>query len=83
MPCNLCGSQETLQRKAIKQMLQEWERKHPGRNENVFRSLTSVVPSQLADRELFDFVSLGARTGTRLAQTEWQLGDTAQGQEES
>ena len=61
MPCNLCGSQETLQRKAIKQMLMEWERKHPGRTENVFRGLTSVAPSHLADRDLFDFVSLGSR----------------------
>jgi tRNA 2-thiocytidine biosynthesis protein TtcA len=55
MPCNLCGSQETLQRKSVKQMLQDWERKFPGRIENVFRALTSVAPSQLADRELFDF----------------------------
>src|SRR5262249_29074246 len=46
MPCNLCGSQETLQRQAIKQMLQEWERKHPGRIENTFRALTSIAPSQ-------------------------------------
>src|SRR5882724_4169782 len=53
MPCNLCGSQETLQRKAIKQMLTEWERQHPGRVENVFRALTTVAPSQLADRDLF------------------------------
>jgi tRNA 2-thiocytidine biosynthesis protein TtcA len=63
MPCNLCGSQETLQRKAVKQMLTDWERKHPGRTENVFRALTSIVPSQLADRDLFDFVSLGSREG--------------------
>jgi tRNA 2-thiocytidine biosynthesis protein TtcA len=61
MPCNLCGSQETLQRKAVKQMLVEWERKHPGRTENVFRALTAIAPSQLADRDLFDFVSLGSR----------------------
>ena len=61
MPCNLCGSQEALQRKAIKQMLAEWERKHPGRTENVFRALTSITPSQLADRNLFDFASLGSR----------------------
>ena len=65
MPCNLCGSQETLQRKAIKQMLQEWERKFPGRIENVFRALTSVAPSQLADRELFDFAALGSRAAAR------------------
>ena len=76
MPCNLCGSQETLQRKAIKQMLHEWERKHPGRSENVFRSLTSVAPSQLADRDLFDFAGLGARSGDNPATpAEWLLGD--------
>jgi len=64
MPCNLCGSQETLQRKAIKQMLQDWERQQPGRVENVFRALTSVAPSQLADRNLFDFAALAAARAT-------------------
>jgi len=76
MPCNLCGSQETLQRKAVKAMLHEWERKHPGRSENVFRALTSIAPSQLADRDLFDFAALGARTRARPSQTEWLLGDS-------
>ena len=66
MPCNLCGSQQTLQRKVIKQMLQEWERRFPGRVESVFRSLTSIAPSQLADPSVFDFASLGSRArGTR------------------
>jgi tRNA 2-thiocytidine biosynthesis protein TtcA len=75
MPCNLCGSQETLQRKAVKQMLQEWERKFPGRIENVFRALTSVVPSQLADPGLFDFAALGSRAGgERPRQADWLLG---------
>ncbi len=77
MPCNLCGSQETLQRKAIKAMLHEWEKKHPGRSENVFRALTSIAPSQLADRELFDFAALGARTPARPSQAEWLLGDSS------
>jgi len=58
IPCNLCGSQENLQRKVVKEMLQEWERKTPGRTEIMFRALQNVVPSQLADRELFDFASL-------------------------
>ncbi|HEX3896220.1 MAG TPA: tRNA 2-thiocytidine(32) synthetase TtcA [Rudaea sp.] len=62
MPCNLCGSQETLQRKAVKQMLADWERKHPGRTENVFRAMTAIAPSHLADRDLFDFAALGSRT---------------------
>ena len=75
MPCNLCGSQEALQRKAIKQMLAEWERKHPGRTENVFRALTSVAPSQLADRNLFDFASLGSRgSASQPTSSDWLAG---------
>jgi tRNA 2-thiocytidine biosynthesis protein TtcA len=75
MPCNLCGSQETLQRKAVKQMLHEWERKHPGRTENVFRAMTSIAPSQLADTKLFDFASLGSRNSQRAPSTaDWLLG---------
>lgn len=58
IPCNLCGSQENLQRVQIKQMLQEWERQHPGRIDNLFRSLQQVSPSQLADPALFDFAGL-------------------------
>ncbi|KQB54947.1 tRNA 2-thiocytidine biosynthesis protein TtcA [Pseudomonas endophytica] len=58
IPCNLCGSQENLQRQVVKDMLQEWERKNPGRTESIFRSLQHVNPSQLADRNLFDFASL-------------------------
>jgi tRNA 2-thiocytidine biosynthesis protein TtcA len=77
MPCNLCGSQETLQRKALKQMLHEWERKHPGRVENIFRALTSVAPSQLADRDLFNFAALGSRAEQLASQTDWLLGDSA------
>lgn len=61
MPCNLCGSQENLQRKVVKAMLADWERQQPGRVENVFRALTHVAPSQLADPALFDFAGLGAR----------------------
>jgi tRNA 2-thiocytidine biosynthesis protein TtcA len=60
IPCNLCGSQENLQRKAIKEMLAQWQRQHPGRIENIFRAIAHVSPSQLADRELFDFVNLGS-----------------------
>jgi tRNA 2-thiocytidine biosynthesis protein TtcA len=58
IPCNLCGSQENLQRQVVKEMLHEWERKSPGRTEIMFRALQNVVPSQLADRKLFDFNSL-------------------------
>lgn len=58
IPCNLCGSQENLQRQAIKAMLTGWDKKEPGRVESVFKSLQHVIPSQLADRELFDFENL-------------------------
>jgi tRNA 2-thiocytidine biosynthesis protein TtcA len=79
MPCNLCGSQETLQRKSVKQMLQDWERKFPGRIENVFRAITSVAPSQLADRELFDFGALGSRAaGAAPTSADWLLGPAAE-----
>jgi tRNA 2-thiocytidine biosynthesis protein TtcA len=59
IPCNLCGSQPGLQRQAIKGMLTEWKKRHPGRIENIFRAIAHVSPSQLADRELFDFINLG------------------------
>ncbi|MEO1078158.1 MAG: tRNA 2-thiocytidine(32) synthetase TtcA [Pseudomonadota bacterium] len=58
IPCNLCGSQDNLQRVAIKKMLADWEKSHPGRIETIFRAIGNVAPSQLADRSLFDFVSL-------------------------
>lgn len=62
IPCNLCGSQENLQRQNIKRMLAEWEREYPGRTETMFSALQNVAPSQLADRELFDFAGLEAET---------------------
>ena len=65
IPCDLCGSQESLQRKAIKRMLQAWEIETPGRIENIFRALTRVEPSQLADPSLFDFSVLGLGTHER------------------
>src|SRR5690554_5610950 len=58
IPCNLCGSQENLQRQVVKAMLQKWEQRTPGRCEVMFRALQNVVPSQLADRNLFDFGGL-------------------------
>ena len=60
IPCDLCGSQENLQRKQIKAMLREWEKKHPGRVENTFSALSTVVPSHLMDRELFGFKDIKA-----------------------
>jgi len=58
IPCNLCGSQENLQRQAIKQMLQDWERKEPGRVENIFKSIQNISVSQMADPRLFNFADL-------------------------
>lgn len=58
IPCNLCGSQENLQRQAVKKMLQDWDREYPGRTDTIFAALQRVSPSQLADRDMFDFVSL-------------------------
>jgi tRNA 2-thiocytidine biosynthesis protein TtcA len=58
IPCNLCGSQENLQRQNIKKMLNDWEKDQPGRSENIFRSIANIAPSQLADNDLFDFKSL-------------------------
>ncbi len=58
IPCNLCGSQDNLQRQAIKSMLTQWDKQHPGRVESIFRAISSVSPSQLADTALFDFTNL-------------------------
>lgn len=58
IPCNLCGSQPNLQRAAMKEMLREWEKKFPGRVENLFRSMHHIVPSHLMDGEAFDFKNL-------------------------
>jgi len=58
IPCDLCGSQENLQRKKVKDMLQGWEREQPGRINNIFRAISNVEPSHLADYELYDFKGL-------------------------
>lgn len=58
IPCDLCGSQENLQRQKVKDMLQAWEREQPGRINNIFRAITNVEPSHLADFNLYDFKSL-------------------------
>jgi len=66
IPCNLCGSQENLQRQSIKMMLTEWEKQHPSRIESIFSSLQNIAPSQLADTHLFDFENLQIdRSGER------------------
>lgn len=58
IPCNLCGSQENLQRQNIKEMLTSWDKQFPGRIESMFKAIQNVVPSHLADNELFDFKTL-------------------------
>lgn len=72
IPCNLCGSQDNLQRQAVKDMLRSWERQFPGRLESIFRSMQNVVPSHLADVNLFDFLNLGAvDTKTPAIRKDW------------
>jgi tRNA 2-thiocytidine biosynthesis protein TtcA len=66
IPCNLCGSQDNLQRVQVKQMLAEWERQYPGRTETIFRSIRNVAPSQLGDTGLFDFADLRVERDTDL-----------------
>jgi tRNA 2-thiocytidine biosynthesis protein TtcA len=70
IPCDLCGSQDNLQRQQVKQMLREWERKYPGRIDNIFRALSSVAPSHLLDRSIFDFQAVAP------AETSLATGDT-------
>lgn len=72
IPCNLCGSQENLQRQVIKEMLQNWEKQQPGRTETIFKSIQNVKPSQLADHKLFDFIGLTRSTSR---QKEEHLGE--------
>jgi tRNA 2-thiocytidine biosynthesis protein TtcA len=60
IPCDLCGSQPTLQRKQMKDLLREWEKRHPGRTATIFRSLQNVRSSHLLDRGLFDFAGVAA-----------------------
>ncbi|MDH5387264.1 MAG: tRNA 2-thiocytidine(32) synthetase TtcA [Gammaproteobacteria bacterium] len=58
IPCNLCGSQENMQRKVVKSMIKDWETEYPGRSDIIMRSMTQVKPSHLADTDLFDFAGL-------------------------
>ena len=58
IPCNLCGSQENLQRQVIKEMLSNWERQYPGRSQTIFTAMQNVAPSHLMDGKLFDFKNM-------------------------
>ena len=60
IPCDLCGSQDNLQRQQVKQMLRDWERQFPGRVETIFRALQNASPSHLLDRSLYDFANIRA-----------------------
>jgi len=77
IPCNLCGSQEGLQRNAVKDMLAQWERQFPGRIDAIFGAIKNVAPSQLADNLLFDFAGLtidrGASGGVSHVEVESQI----------
>lgn len=64
IPCNLCGSQKNLQRQKIREMMADWDQRYPGRTESVFTALQNLVPSHLADNNLFDFK--GLRVGNAL-----------------
>jgi tRNA 2-thiocytidine biosynthesis protein TtcA len=77
IPCNLCGSQENLQRKQVKKMMAGWERESPGRIETIARALGDIRPSQLSDPKLFDFLALGARGGTLPDAHAWLAGEPA------
>ena len=66
IPCGLCGSQKNLQRKQIGTMLHAWEKSCPGRTEQIARALGNVCPSELADRDLFNFMSVGRSEETPL-----------------
>lgn len=63
IPCNLCGTQENLQRRQVKRMLDQWERESPGRIDQIARALGDIRPSQLSDPKLFDFLALGRDGG--------------------
>ncbi|MCC5451952.1 tRNA 2-thiocytidine(32) synthetase TtcA [Rheinheimera sp. UJ51] len=58
IPCNLCGSQDGLQRQVVKEMLQDWDKRFPGRIETMFQAMQNIVPSHLADKSLFNFAGL-------------------------
>ncbi|MGJ4802989.1 tRNA 2-thiocytidine(32) synthetase TtcA [Luteimonas sp. SDU82] len=74
IPCNLCGSQENLQRKQVQKMMAQWEHDAPGRIETIARALGDIRPSQLSDPKLFDFLSLGHRDGAAQADAHAWLG---------
>ncbi len=71
IPCNLCGSQDGLQRQVVKEMLQDWDKRFPGRIETMFQAMQNIVPSHMVDKNLFDFVAVSKDRAAEFA------GDTA------
>ena len=79
IPCNLCGSQENLQRKQVKKMMDAWEKESPGRIETIARALGDIRPSQLSDPKLFDFLALGRRADVPLPDAHaWLTGEPSE-----
>ena len=78
IPCNLCGSQNNLQRQKIREMMADWDKRFPGRTEAVFSALQNIVPSHLADNDLFDFkgLKLGAEQASLAELAAMEGGDT-------
>ena len=75
IPCSLCGSQDNMQRQAIKQMLNEWNKQHPGRVETIFTSIQNIVPSHLLDTDAFEFTHFGElQDKPSPSSEEWLLG---------
>jgi len=79
IPCNLCGSQENLQRQNIKKMLSEWEAQNPSRIDSIFSSMQNIAPSQMADVGQFDFASLTLDRQTERPPYEYQAGQSVKG----
>lgn len=78
IPCNLCGSQENLQRKQVRNLMRSWEKDFPGRIESIAKAMMDVRPSQLADRNLFDFMALGRAGDAPLPDAHaWLAGEPA------
>jgi len=79
IPCNLCGSQENLQRQNIKAMLQQWEKDTPGRVQQVFNAMQNIAPSQMADTQLFDFETLSIDRSNERKDQEFADGQVIEG----
>ncbi len=83
IPCTLCGSQENLQRKQVRRMMEAWERDTPGRIETIARALADIRPSQLSDPRLFDFLALGRHGEGALPDVHaWLAGEAGNGKSE-